>query len=213
METVTKVLYEAMFLVDSAEAASDWEGINQVITGILEKFGAEILSARKWDECKLAYEVNGKSRGTYILCYFRVEGSKIQGIERDVQLSERIMRVLILNAEYMTNEDIEKATPATLAQKRAEEASLAAAEAAVAAEEAAKVAAAEAAAAEAAVAAEEKEKVVPEIKEDLDVEESVVVDAIESETPVTKSESAEGSDVEPEEQVEQVEQEEQKEQE
>ena len=70
METVTKVLYEAMFLVDSAEAASDWEGINQVITGILEKFDAEIVSSRKWDEAKLAYDVNGKGRGTYILCYF-----------------------------------------------------------------------------------------------------------------------------------------------
>ena len=170
METATKVLYEAMFLVDSAEAASDWEGINQVFTDILEKFGAEIISSRKWDECKLAYEVKGKSRGTYILCYFRVDGSKIQEIERSVQLSERIMRVLILNAEHMTTEDIEKATPATLAKKRAEEVS--------------------------AAAEEEDEDVLPENKEDLDVEESTVVDAIDSDVPVSKSESAEESEAE-----------------
>ena len=168
METVTKVLYEAMFLVDSAEAASDWEGINQLISGLLEKFGAEIVSSRKWDECRLAYDVNGKSRGTYILCYFRSEGAKIQEIERAVQLSERIMRVLILNAERMTQEDLEKTTPAALAVERAE----------------------------AAAAASEEQEVAPEIKEDLDVEESVVVDAIESDIPADKPESGEESETE-----------------
>lgn len=111
-------LYEAMFLVDSAEATADWEGINAVIRKILEKAGAEIVSIRKWDDRRLAYEINGKSRGTYILCYFRTEGGKIREIERDVHLSERIMRVLILSAEHMSQEDIEKDTPAMQTEKR-----------------------------------------------------------------------------------------------
>ena len=109
MEAVVKKLYEAMFLIDSAEAASDWEGINTIIKNILERAEAEIVSIRKWDERKLAYQINGKTRGTYILCYFRAEGKSIRDIERDVQLSERIMRVLILSAEHISEEDIEKA--------------------------------------------------------------------------------------------------------
>ncbi len=101
-------LYEAMFLVDSAKATSDWEGVDSAIKNILEKAGAEIVSIRKWDDRKLAYEIKGHSRGTYILCYFRAEGGRVRDIERDVQLSERIMRVLILCAEKQTIEDIEK---------------------------------------------------------------------------------------------------------
>jgi small subunit ribosomal protein S6 len=100
-------LYEAMFLVDSAEAATDWDGITAVIKNILGKAGAEIVSLRKWDERKLAYEISGKGKGTYILCYFRAEGGKIRDIERDIQLSERIMRVLILCAEHR-QADIER---------------------------------------------------------------------------------------------------------
>jgi small subunit ribosomal protein S6 len=107
-----------MFLVDSVDASTDWDGINGFIKGILEKAEAEIVSIRKWDERKLAYEIKGKARGTYILCYFRAEGGKIGDIERDVQLSERIMRVLILSTEGMSKEDIEKETPASLAEKR-----------------------------------------------------------------------------------------------
>jgi len=92
-------LYEAMFLVDSAEATTDWDGVTTAIKSILEKAEAEIVSIRKWDDRKLAYEINGKGKGVYILCYFRAGGSRLRDIERDVQLSERIMRVLILCAE------------------------------------------------------------------------------------------------------------------
>ena len=75
-------LYEAMFLVDSAEATTDWDGVTATIKNILEKAGAEIVSIRKWDDRKLAYEIKGKGKGTYILCYFKVGGSKLQGIKR-----------------------------------------------------------------------------------------------------------------------------------
>ena len=114
METIVnnKKLYEAMFLVDSAEAASNWDGINKLIMSIMEKAGAEIVSMKKWDERKLAYTIKKQTRGTYILCYFRADGVKIGDIERDVRLSERIMRVLILKAEHLTEEDIAKETPA-----------------------------------------------------------------------------------------------------
>lgn len=108
METVTKKLYEAMFLVDSALAAQDWDAILDTIKSILERGEAEIVSLRKWAERKLAYPIDHKSRGTYILCYFRADGSRIRNIERTVQLSERIMRVLILNAEDRPLENMEK---------------------------------------------------------------------------------------------------------
>jgi small subunit ribosomal protein S6 len=111
-------LYEAMFLVDSAEATTDWDGITATIKSILEKGGADIVSLRKWDDRKLAYTISGKSKGTYILCYFRAEGSKLRDIERDIQLSERIMRVLILCAEHRQIEDIEAGPVSQAADER-----------------------------------------------------------------------------------------------
>lgn len=106
-----------MFLVDSAEAGTNWDGVIAAIKRILEKAESEIVSIRKWDDRKLAYEIRGKARGTYILCYFRADGQRIQEIEKAVQLSEKIMRVLILSTEQMTAEDIEKDTPAIRAEK------------------------------------------------------------------------------------------------
>jgi len=111
LETATKKLYEGMFLIDSALAASDWDGVLGFIGSILDKVNAELISIRKWNESRLAYEINHKPRGTYILAYFRLEGSQVSVLEREVQLSEKILRVLVLNAEHMTEEDLQKATP------------------------------------------------------------------------------------------------------
>lgn len=126
METVTNRLYEAMFLVDSSLAAQDWDGILGTIEGILKKAEAEIVALKKWGDKRLAYEIDHKARGTYILCYFRADGSRIGDIEKDVRLSERIMRVLILSAEGRAPHDIEKDTVETPAEDHEAEAAQAA---------------------------------------------------------------------------------------
>ena len=118
LDTVVKKLYEGLFLVDSGDAAADWSGVCGGIEKLLKKSGAEVTSLRKWDERRLAYEIKGKSRGTYILAYFNSDPSKIGLIERDVQLSERIIRVLIVRTDKMSTSDIGKETPAMAVENR-----------------------------------------------------------------------------------------------
>ena len=110
MKTVAAKLYEGMFLVDSAIAASDWQGIINTIRSILDKAGVEIVSVDKWDERKLAYGIKGKTRGTYILAYFRADGPQIAPIERSAQLSEDIIRALILCVEDVDERYLTKKT-------------------------------------------------------------------------------------------------------
>jgi small subunit ribosomal protein S6 len=118
LKTVTKKkLYEAMFLVDSADAGSDWDGVIGAITKVLERAKVDIVSIKKWDDRRLAYEIKSSARGTYMLCYFRSDGQSNQQIEQAVQLSEKIIRVLILCVDWMTDEDIEKDTPAMKEEK------------------------------------------------------------------------------------------------
>jgi len=115
---VNRRLYEGMFLVDSAKAA-DWDATKATLEDVLKRAGAEIVEMKKWDDRRLAYEIDGKARGAYILCYFKAGCEKIQDIEKAVQLSEQIMRVLILSTEQMTAEDMQKDTPTARAEKEA----------------------------------------------------------------------------------------------
>ena len=155
MSTAVKRLYEGLFLVDSNEAASDWKGVNDAIERVLSRAEADVVSLKKWDDRRLAYDVKKKGRGTYILAYFNVDPLKLTAIERDVQLSEQILRVMVLRTDKMSQEDIERDVPLeVVAKAEAEEAARVEARAAEAAA-AAEAKAAEAEAAKAEVATEE----------------------------------------------------------
>ncbi len=179
MDTVIKRLYEGLFLVDSSEAASDWDGVIGTIEKMLARGDADVVSIKKWDERRLAYEVNNKERGTYILTYFNGDPAKITGIERDVQLSERITRVMILRTDIMEQDDIDRDTPVEKVEKHAAAEVEAAKAKAAAAEEAEAAKAAEVEAAEAAKVAEVEAASASEIEAAIALAEA---DAAEAET-------------------------------
>ena len=103
--------YEALFLLNPSYATGSWETAKQEVEHILHRANAEILHVRKWDERRLDYEIGGQKRGVYVLAFFKAEGPKVVGIERDVQLSENILRCIVLKAEHLALKDVEAMQP------------------------------------------------------------------------------------------------------
>ena len=112
-----KRTYEGMFLVDSSLASSNWDGVIGTLQNIFSRSSAEVINIRKWDDRRLMYEIKGKKRGTYILAYFKAEPGTITKIERDAQLNEDVLRILILKADQMTQEMMEMPTPIMVAEQ------------------------------------------------------------------------------------------------
>jgi small subunit ribosomal protein S6 len=181
LSTAVKRLYEGLFLVDSNEAASDWQGVVGAIEKVLSRAEAEVVSLRKWEERKLCYDVKKRGRGTYILVYFNVDTSKITSIERDVQLSEQILRVMILTTDRMTQEDIDCETPQAVSERLEKERLARVAEATAAKEAKAAEAAAEAAAAPVVEEAVEVEATEESPAEEVEVTEAPAEEATEEE--------------------------------
>lgn len=88
--------YEGMFVLDSSKVAINWDESVKVVHDILAKHDAEIVASRQWDERRLAYPVEGHKKGTYLLTFFRTDGSNLKEIEADCRLNELILRDLIL---------------------------------------------------------------------------------------------------------------------
>jgi small subunit ribosomal protein S6 len=88
--------YEAMFLLDSTKVAVSWDESVKHVHDILAKHQSEIVASRQWDERRLAYPVEGHKKGTYLLTYFKTEGSALKEIVADCHLSDTILRELIL---------------------------------------------------------------------------------------------------------------------
>ncbi|MEK6799101.1 MAG: 30S ribosomal protein S6 [Planctomycetota bacterium] len=100
--------YEAMFVFDPTFGAS-FEECEKEIRRIMDRAQAEIVLCRRWDERRLAYKIKGRKRGVYVLVFFKAPMPRISGLERDARLSEHILRMLVLRADEVTPEAMEKA--------------------------------------------------------------------------------------------------------
>ena len=88
--------YEGMFLLDSTKVAVSWDESVKHVHDILSKHQSEIVASRQWDERRLAYSVEGHKKGTYLLTYFKTDGTTLKEIVADCHLSDVVIRELIL---------------------------------------------------------------------------------------------------------------------
>ena len=102
--------YEAMFLFP-AGAAAELEKSIGTARGMIEKHGGKVSVIKKWDERKLAYELHGQKRGVYVIAYYTGPGSSVTAIERDVNLSEEVLRVLVTHADHLNETEMNAVEP------------------------------------------------------------------------------------------------------
>jgi small subunit ribosomal protein S6 len=95
-----------MFLLDSNKAAAAWDDTVKQVHDILAKHESEIVASRQWDERRLAYPIEGHKKGTYLLTYFKTDGSKLHDIVADCHLSDVILRELILKVHPKLEEHL-----------------------------------------------------------------------------------------------------------
>jgi ribosomal protein S6 len=96
-----------MFVLDDARCNENWEAVTTEVRGLLKKNHAEVFTFERWDERRLAYPIKGHVRGVYLLTRFTAPFDAIPTIERDSQLNETILRVLI--TRDLESEKLQKA--------------------------------------------------------------------------------------------------------
>lgn len=107
--------YEIMFLFDPT-FGTDWPAVEKEIDRLMQRAKAEIILTKRLEERKLAYEIEGRKRGLYVLTFFRAPSESISSLERDCRLSEMVLRVLILRVDGLTEERMRNATLAGVSQ-------------------------------------------------------------------------------------------------
>ena len=99
MAATNASVYEGMFILDPSKYARDPAATAQLVVDMITQHGGSILASRLWDERKLAYPINGHKKGVYWLTYFRMPGSGIVPLERQCEITDDIVRKLILKVE------------------------------------------------------------------------------------------------------------------
>ncbi len=89
-------IYELMFIL-RPDLSQD-QVVNQMrkYRDLLKEFGAEKVSIEVWGKRRLAYEVDRFQDGIYVLTYFSGDGSQVAPLEKNMRLSDEVIRYLTI---------------------------------------------------------------------------------------------------------------------
>ncbi|OWK40764.1 30S ribosomal protein S6 [Fimbriiglobus ruber] len=92
-------LYETLFLLDSTKLSTDPDGVKGQLHTTLERYGAEIVVSRPWDDRKLAYPIKKQKKGAFHIVYYKMDSLKQRELERDLAINESVLRQMTLNVD------------------------------------------------------------------------------------------------------------------
>lgn len=96
---MNKRTYEVIFIVDPTAGDEDVmrlsEGVQKIITGQ----GGNIVKTEMMGKRQLAYEINHKKDGTYVLLEVEGSGSEIAEVERRMRVNDQILRYMTVRVD------------------------------------------------------------------------------------------------------------------
>ena len=94
-----KRTYEVVFIVDPDVADDEVmklsEGVQKIITGQ----GGSITKTEMMGKRQLAYEINHKKNGTYVLLEVEGSGAEIAEVERRMRVNDQILRYMTIRVD------------------------------------------------------------------------------------------------------------------
>ena len=91
--------YETLFLLDSTRLASEPDEVKSSVRNVLERYGAEILVERPWDDRKLVYPIKKQKKGTFHIVYYKLESKNQHQIDTDMRINDNVLRYLTVKLD------------------------------------------------------------------------------------------------------------------
>lgn len=96
---MNKRTYEVIFIVDPTAGDEEVmrlsEGVQKIITGQ----GGNIVKTEMMGKRQLAYEINHKKDGTYVLLEVEGSGGEIAEVERRMRVNDQILRYMTVRVD------------------------------------------------------------------------------------------------------------------
>jgi len=91
--------YESMYILNTV---MEEEAIGQAVekySQIVKDNGGEILEVKPWGKRRLAYPINYKNEGYYVLMTFKAESAALTELEHNYKIDENIVRSIVVRLE------------------------------------------------------------------------------------------------------------------
>ncbi|NLG24755.1 MAG: 30S ribosomal protein S6, partial [Clostridiales bacterium] len=91
--------YEAMYIIDTALEEQERGELIAKFSGLVEANGGQVDRIDEWGKRRLAYPINDKNEGYYVLMYLSAPPALPRELERNMQISEDVLRYLVIRFE------------------------------------------------------------------------------------------------------------------
>jgi len=85
-----------MFIVDPALSDSDIESVQERLRELAVSRGAEVKKIAVWERRRLAYEINGRRDGIYILAQLSTEPAVVKELDQLLSVTENVLRHMVV---------------------------------------------------------------------------------------------------------------------
>ncbi len=87
--------YEVLYILDSAIEETAKDAIVEKFSALVTNSGGEVLEVNKWGVRKLAYPIDFKKDGYYVLMTFNADVDLPAELERQLRITDGVMRFLV----------------------------------------------------------------------------------------------------------------------
>ena len=96
-----KRTYEVIFIIDPDVAENDVMQLSEGIQKIITSQGGSITKTEMMGKRQLAYEINHKRNGIYVLLEVEGSGAEIAEVERRMRVNDQILRYMTIRVDEM----------------------------------------------------------------------------------------------------------------
>ena len=88
--------YEILFIIDNAAADEVKEAVIAKMSELITSNGGSVEKVDKWGAKKLAYPINYKTEGYYVLVNFASEAEFVAELERVYNITDGLLRTIVI---------------------------------------------------------------------------------------------------------------------
>ncbi len=93
--------YEGIFIITPELTSEASKSVVAQIQEMVSKNGGRVEGLQEWGKRRLAYKINKKQEGNYIILNFQLDSTQTKKLEQSLRLNDQIMRYLLVNKDAL----------------------------------------------------------------------------------------------------------------
>ena len=91
--------YELMYIIDTAVEEEARKALIERFNGVITNNGGKVEKVEEWGKRRLAYAIDYKTEGYYVLVNFEAESTVPAEVERNLKITDSVIRYQVIRLE------------------------------------------------------------------------------------------------------------------